>query len=117
MSILKWFSQKNIPVHYAGHPLSELSDLTFDRGSFCQRHGIPEENKIIILMYEAIIKKQKLISLDEETHTYKLANSDIEFKSVTEFIGTFFKPFDEEKIAKKLTQIQKYKEKARQIQK
>ena len=45
-----WFSQKNIPVHYAGHPLSELSDLTFDRGSFCQRHGIPEENKIIILM-------------------------------------------------------------------
>jgi lipid-A-disaccharide synthase len=46
----KWFSQKNITVHYAGHPLSELSDLTFDRGSFCQRHGIPEENKIIILM-------------------------------------------------------------------
>ena len=46
----KWFSQKNIAVHYAGHPLSELSDLTFDRGSFCQRHGIPEENKIIILM-------------------------------------------------------------------
>ena len=46
----KWFSQKNIPVHYAGHPLSELSDLTFDRGSFYQRHGIPEENKIIILM-------------------------------------------------------------------
>jgi len=46
----KWFSQKNITVHYAGHPLSELSDLTFDRDSFCQRHGIPEENKIIILM-------------------------------------------------------------------
>jgi len=46
----KWFSQKNITVHYAGHPLSELSDLTFDRNSFCQRHGIPEENKIIILM-------------------------------------------------------------------
>ena len=46
----KWFPQKNITVHYAGHPLSELSDLTFDRGSFCQRHGIPEENKIIILM-------------------------------------------------------------------
>ena len=46
----KWFSQKNRTVHYAGHPLSELSDLTFDRGSFCQRHGIPEENKIIILM-------------------------------------------------------------------
>ena len=46
----KWFFQKNITVHYAGHPLSELSDLTFDRGSFCQRHSIPEENKIIILM-------------------------------------------------------------------
>ena len=46
----KWFSQKNITVHYAGHPLSELSDLNFDRNSFCQRHGIPEENKIIILM-------------------------------------------------------------------
>ena len=46
----KWFSQKNIYVHYAGHPLSELSDLTFDRNSFCQKHGIPEENKIIVLM-------------------------------------------------------------------
>jgi len=46
----KWFSQKNICVHYAGHPLSGLSDLTFDRSSFCQKHGIPEENKIIVLM-------------------------------------------------------------------
>jgi len=46
----KWFSQKNISVHYVGHPLSELSDLTFDRNSFCQKHSIPEENKIIVLM-------------------------------------------------------------------
>ncbi len=45
-----WFSQKNIAVHYAGHPLSELGNLTFDRNSFCQKHGIPEKNKIIILM-------------------------------------------------------------------
>jgi len=46
----KWFSEKNIFVHYAGHPISELSNLTFNRGSFCEKHGIPEENKIIVLM-------------------------------------------------------------------
>ena len=46
----KWFSQKNVSVHYAGHPLSELSSLSFDRAAFCQKHGIPEQNKIIILM-------------------------------------------------------------------
>ena len=46
----KWFSEKNISVHYSGHPLSELSNLTFNRRSFCQKHGIPEENKIIVLM-------------------------------------------------------------------
>ena len=32
-----WFSQKNIAVHYAGHPLSDLSNLTFDRKSFKKR--------------------------------------------------------------------------------
>ena len=46
----KWFSEKNISVHYSGHPLWELSNLTFNRGSFCKKHGIPEENKIIVLM-------------------------------------------------------------------
>ena len=46
----KWFYEKNISVHYAGHPLSELSNLTFNRESFCQKHSIPEENKIIVLM-------------------------------------------------------------------
>ena len=46
----KWFSQKNVSVHYAGHPLSELGSLSFDRETFCQKHGIPEKNKIIILM-------------------------------------------------------------------
>ena len=45
-----WFSQKNIAVHYAGHPLSELSNLTFDKYTFCRKHNIPEKNKIIILM-------------------------------------------------------------------
>lgn len=45
-----WFSQKNIDVHYAGHPLSELSNLTFERNTFCQKHNIPKKNKIIVLM-------------------------------------------------------------------
>ena len=45
-----WFSEKNISVHYVGHPLSELSSLSFDRKKFCQVHSIPEKNKIIILM-------------------------------------------------------------------
>jgi len=61
-------------------------------------------------MINKILDKSKLISLEEESHTYTLLNSDIEFKSVTEFIHTFFKPFDELKIAKKLTQTSlKYK--------
>ena len=61
-------------------------------------------------MIKKIIDKSKLISLEEESHTYSLLNSDVKFKSVTEFIHTFFKPFDEQKIAKKLTQTNlKYK--------
>ena len=59
-------------------------------------------------MYQSIINKQNLISLDEASHTYTLKNSSIEFKSVTEFIGLFFQPFDEIKIAHKLTQMDKY---------
>jgi hypothetical protein len=54
-------------------------------------------------MYTELIDKSKLITLEEETHTYKLKNSDIKFQSVTEFIHSFFKPFEEEKVAKKLT--------------
>ncbi len=45
-----WFSQRGIDVHYAGHPLSDLSNLTFDKDTFCQKHSIPERNKIIVLM-------------------------------------------------------------------
>ena len=61
-------------------------------------------------MINKILHKSKLISLEEESHTYSLLNSDIEFRSVTEFIHTFFKPFDEQKIAKKLTKTNlKYK--------
>ncbi len=59
-------------------------------------------------MYQSIIKKHDQISLEEETHTYKLLNSDIEFNSVTEFINTFFNPFDEKKIAQKLSGTGKY---------
>ena len=61
-------------------------------------------------MIRKILDKSKIISLEEESHTYSLLNSDIKFRSVTEFIHTFFKPFDEKKIAKKLTQTHsKYK--------
>tara|TARA_B100001741_G_C16526865_1_gene587532 strand:+ start:678 stop:1439 length:762 start_codon:yes stop_codon:yes gene_type:complete len=59
-------------------------------------------------MYQSIINNQNLISLDEASHTYTLKNSNIEFKSVTEFIGLFFHPFDEIKIANKLIQMDKY---------
>ena len=54
-------------------------------------------------MYTELIEKSKLIKLEEESHTYSLFDSNIEFKSVTEFIHGFFKPFEEQKIAKKLT--------------
>ena len=60
-------------------------------------------------MYESIISKQNLISLNENTHTYTLQNSDIEFSSVAEFIGRFFKTFDEQKVAEKLSKMSKYK--------
>jgi len=61
-------------------------------------------------MINKILDKSKLISLEEESHTYTLLNSDTKFRSVTEFIHTFFQPFDEKKIAKKLTQTSlKYK--------
>ena len=63
-------------------------------------------------MYKPIINKQSLISLNEKTHTYSLLNSDIQFCSVTEFIGGFFEPFDENKIALKLTKLNKYKGKS-----
>jgi len=55
------------------------------------------------MIYKKLIEKSKLITLEEKTHTYKLKNSDIKFQSVTEFIHGFFKPFEEEKVAKKLT--------------
>ncbi len=61
-------------------------------------------------MINKILDKSKLISLEEESHTYTLLNSDTTFRSVTEFIHTFFQPFDEKKIAKKLIQTSlKYK--------
>lgn len=63
-------------------------------------------------MYESIISKQKLISLDEPTHTYTLLNSNLKFSSVTEFISKFFAPFNEEQVAQKLTKLKKYKGKS-----
>ena len=54
-------------------------------------------------MLSKLIEKSKLINLEEDTHTYFLQNSNINFQSVTEFIHTFFKEFDENKIANKLT--------------
>ena len=61
-----------------------------------------------MIMYQTIITKQDSISLEENTHTYTLCNSSIQFTSVTEFINQFFQPFDENKIAEKLTKMRKY---------
>ncbi|MAQ70519.1 MAG: hypothetical protein CMD23_05450 [Flavobacteriales bacterium] len=59
-------------------------------------------------MYQSIIDKHNLISLDEESHTYTLRGSNAIFTSVTQFISNFFEPFDEYEIAKKLTKHPKY---------
>lgn len=59
-------------------------------------------------MYQSIINKHKNISLEPKSHTYTLRNSSVNFSSVTEFINTFFMPFDEMKVAKKLIQLKKY---------
>ena len=48
--------------------------------------------------------------MEEEQHKYTLLNHDIQFKSVTEFIGSFFKPFNEIEIAKNIVNnVPKYK--------
>ena len=60
-------------------------------------------------MYQSIINNQNQILLDEASHTYTLQGSNIEFKSVTEFISLFFQPFNEKKIAEKLTRLEKYR--------
>jgi len=60
-------------------------------------------------MYQAIIKSQNLISLDEDSHTYTVKDSNTQFDSVTEFIGRFFQPFNEIEIAKKLIKLDKYR--------
>lgn len=62
-------------------------------------------------MYQEILERNKQIYLNEEEHKYSLINSiiDIDFQSVTEFIGEFFHPFNELKVATKLVQhIPKY---------
>jgi len=59
-------------------------------------------------MYHSIIDKHKNLDLNESTHTYTLCDSNIKFTSVTEFISSFFNPFDEYKIAKKLSTLKKY---------
>lgn len=45
-----WFMKKGVRIHYSGHPLAELSNHNFDRQRFCKKNGIPEQNKIIVLM-------------------------------------------------------------------
>ena len=45
-----WFAKRGVKVHYAGHPLVELSNHDYDRKRFCVQNNIPEKNKIIILM-------------------------------------------------------------------
>ena len=59
-------------------------------------------------MYQSIIAKQNDIYLEENTHTYIVQNCDIQFTSVTEFINNFFEPFNEIKIATKLSKMVKY---------
>ena len=45
-----------------------------------------------------------IISLNEKTHIYSLQDSNIDFTSVTTYIGEFFEKFDQQKIAAKLIQ-------------
>ena len=59
-------------------------------------------------MYQSIIAQQKNIYLEEDTHTYIVQDCDIQFTSVTEFINNFFEPFNEIKIATKLSKMHKY---------
>ena len=59
-------------------------------------------------MHQQILEKHYQISLEENTHTYTLLDSKTQFNSVTEFINTFFQPFDEHEISKKLSGKGKY---------
>ena len=45
-----WFKSRGINVHYAGHPISSLSDKNYDKEKFRQTFNIPSSNKIIALL-------------------------------------------------------------------
>ncbi len=54
-------------------------------------------------MLESLKKSQLEIEFNESDHTYKLkSDAGIQFNGCTTFIGSFFEPFDEVKIATKL---------------
>ena len=49
------------------------------------------------------------IVLDADTHTYRLLSKpDIEFQSCTEFVGSFFEPFEPARVAHKLVRMGKH---------
>ena len=45
-----WFKSRGINVHYAGHPISSLSNKNYDKEKFRQTLNIPSSNKIIALL-------------------------------------------------------------------
>lgn len=45
-----WFKNRGIDVHYAGHPISSISNKKYDKEKFRHKHSIPDENKIIALL-------------------------------------------------------------------
>ena len=99
-----------IQLHWLNLEKNEILKLKIIANKLFIKKGYYIEKKIEGHMIDKVLSKSKLISLDEESHTYSLSDSEIKFQSVTEFIHTFFNPFDEQKIAKKLTETNiKYK--------
>ncbi|MDD3814545.1 MAG: lipid-A-disaccharide synthase [Desulfocapsaceae bacterium] len=45
-----FYRSRGVTAHYVGHPLLDSVKVTSDRDSFCQRHGINPEHKLVGLL-------------------------------------------------------------------
>lgn len=45
-----WYKERDVKIHYAGHPLSELNKNYYEKNSFYKKHNIPKDNKLIALL-------------------------------------------------------------------
>ena len=45
-----WYQKRGVKIHYAGHPLSELSKKSYEKHIFLKKYNIPKDNRVIALL-------------------------------------------------------------------